>query len=530
MNPTETVPALDQSATATLAGSARSAWLRTGGLVVLCAAIAKLLIHLYASRYYGYFTDELYYLACGRHLAWGYVDQPPLIAAIVRFETLLFGESLVAIRFLPALAGAGKVILTGLIARELGGGRFAQGLAALAVLCAPGFLGMDNLLSMNAFEPLFWLACAYVVIRIIRTGNQRLWLWFGLWSGLGLLNKHSMLIFGFGIVIGMILTRERRCFRSLWLWVGACIALLIFLPNLIWNIQHHFPFLELQANIRRDGRNIELGAWTFFLQEMRSMLPLTLPIWLGGLWFLFCHRKGKSWRVLGWSCLVTFGVIYFVNPRVYYLWPAVPVLLAGGSVLWESWLVRPRLQWLKIVYPALMIAMGALFAPMLLPILPVETYMRYAKALHMETPAIEKWKLGPLPQIYASEFGWPEMVETVAGVYNSLPADVRPRTAIFAQNFGQAGAIDLLGPRYGLPNAISGHQNYFLWGPRGYTGESVIIFEGSQEHWEKYYAFVEKRAHVSHPYSMPREHFDVFYCRGPKMTMEQMWPMVKNWH
>ena len=225
---------------------------------MLCAAIAKLLIHLYANRYYGYFTDELYYLACARHLAWGYVDQPPLIAAVARLEMFLWGDSLSAIRFLPALAGVGKVILTGLLARELGGGRFAQGLAALSVLFAPGFLGMDNLLSMNAFEPLFWLGCAYLVIRIVRTGNEKLWLWFGLLSGLGLLNKHSMLIFGFGIVIGLILTRERVCFRSRWIWLGAALALLIFLPNLIWNIQNHFPFLELQANIRRDGRNVQL--------------------------------------------------------------------------------------------------------------------------------------------------------------------------------------------------------------------------------------------------------------------------------
>lgn len=152
-------------------------WLLSGGLIVLCAAIVKLLVHLYASRHYGYFIDELYYLACGRHLAWGYVDQPPLIAVIVRLGSLLWGESLPAIRFLPALAGAGKIILTGLIARELGGGRFAQGLAALAVLCAPGFLGMDNLLSMNVFEPLFWMGCAYFVLRIVRTGNQKLWLW-----------------------------------------------------------------------------------------------------------------------------------------------------------------------------------------------------------------------------------------------------------------------------------------------------------------------------------------------------------------
>src|SRR3954447_5806466 len=198
MNPTETVPAPQKTAIP-------RAWLLTSGVIVLCAAVAKLLIHLYAGRNYGYFTDELYYLACGRHLAWGYVDQPPLIAAIAWLGTHLFGASVLGIRILPALAGAGKIVLTGLIAREMGGGRFAQGLAALAVLVAPGFLGMDNLLSMNAFEPLFWMGCAYVVIRIVKTGDQRLWLLVGLLAGLGLLNKHSMLIFGFGLIAGLAL-------------------------------------------------------------------------------------------------------------------------------------------------------------------------------------------------------------------------------------------------------------------------------------------------------------------------------------
>jgi 4-amino-4-deoxy-L-arabinose transferase-like glycosyltransferase len=512
------------------ANPVRRRWLATGGLVVLCLAAAELLIHLYADRFYGYFTDELYYLACARHLAWGYVDQPPLIAFITRLGVFLFGDSLSAIRFLPALAGAGKVILAGLIAREMGGGRFAQALSALSVLVAPGFLGMANLLSMNAFEPLFWLGCAYFILRIANTGNQKLWIWVGILSGLGLLNKHSMLIFGFSFVVGLILTSERRCFRSPWFWLGGLLALLIFLPNLLWNIQNHFPFLELQANIRADGRNVALSPLAFWGQETLAMLPLALPIWLGGLWLLLFTEKGKPYRVLGWACLVTFAVIYALNPRVYYLWPAFPILLAAGSVLCESWLSRPRLRWIRFVYPCLMVVLGAILAPMMLPVLPPETYIRYSTALHLETPTIEKWQLGPLPQIYASEFGWEEMVATVAQVYQGLPPEVRPRTAIFAQNFGQAGAIDLFGPKYGLPKAICGHQNYFLWGPREYTGESVIVMQGRQNQLEQVYASVEKRAHVDHPYSMPREHFDVYYCRGLKAPLQQMWPMVKNWH
>jgi 4-amino-4-deoxy-L-arabinose transferase-like glycosyltransferase len=443
---------------------------------------------------------------------------------------MLWGDSLSSIRFLPALAGVGKVILTSMIARQLGGGRFSQGLAALSVLLAPGFLGMDNLLSMNVFEPLFWLGCAYLVILIVRTGQQKLWLLVGLLSGVGLLNKHSMLIFGFGIVAGLVLTRERRCFHSPWIWLGALLALLIFLPNLIWNIQNHFPFLELQENIRRDGRNVQPGLLAMFGQEVLAMLPLTLPIWLGGLWFFFFNEKGRPYRVLGWACTITFAVIIALNPRVYYLWPAFPILFAGGSVLWEGWLKSPRFHWVRIAYPVLMILLGIALAPMLLPVLTPEIYIRYAAVLHVEPPVIEKWKLGPLPQIYASQFGWEEMVATVAGVYNSLPPDVRPKTAIFAQNFGQAGAIDLFGAKYGLPKAISGHQNYFLWGPREYTGESVIVMQGQKGELEQVYDHVEWRAHVSHPYSMPREHIDVYYCRGLKGSLQQMWPLVKNWH
>jgi hypothetical protein len=184
----------------------------------------------------------------------------------------------------------------------------------------------------------------------------------------------------------------------------------------------------------------------------------------------------------------------------------------------------------RVVYPLLMIGLSALLAPTVLPVLPVQMYIRYAAAMHIEPPQIEHWKLGPLPQLYASQFGWEEMVVQVAGVYNSLPPERRLRTAIFAQNFGQAGAIDLFGKKYGLPDAISGHQNYFLWGPREYTGESVIVLQGQQEQLEKVYTSVERRAHVSHPFSMPREQGDIYYCTGLKWPLQKIWPSVKNWH
>ncbi len=508
----------------------REPWIKSAGMVVAAIAAVKLLLHLYAGRHYGYFVDELYYLACANHLAWGYVDQPPLIALIAKIARVLLGDSLSAIRFFPALAGAGQVLLTGLIARELGGKRFAQGLAALCALAAPGFLATEHFLSMNAFEPLFWMGSAWVVIRIVRTGNRRLWLWFGLLAGIGLENKYSMLIFGFGIMAGLLLTPQRRLLRTRWLWIGGLVAFLIFLPNLLWNVQHHFPFLELQANIRRSGRNVDLTPLAFLGQETLAMLPPSAPIWLAGLWYFFFRREGKPFRALGWAWLATAALIMALSPRIYYLFPAFPLLFAGGSVLWERWLAGARVQWIKSAYAALIVLTAAVIAPTVVPLLPVETYIRYSAAIHLQQPRIETHKLGPLPQLFADQFGWEEMVATVARVYNGLPADVRAGTAIFGQSYGQAGAVDLFGPKYGLPQAISGHQNYYLWGPRGYTGESMIVMADRQEVLEKLFQTVRKVARVEHPYSMPYNHFDVFYCRGLRMPLKELWPQVKKWN
>jgi 4-amino-4-deoxy-L-arabinose transferase-like glycosyltransferase len=499
-----------------------------GNTVVGGLAAAKFAIHLYAGRHYGYFVDEMYYLACSRHLAWGYVDQPPLIALIAWLVRVTIGQSLWAIRLLPALAGAGEVAMTALIARELGGGWFAQLLAGVGVLVAPGILSIDNFLSMNSFEPLFWMGCAWLVIRMINTGNPRLWIWFGVLAGIGLENKYSMLIFGAGVVAGLILTPERRILASRWLWVGGAIALVLFLPNLVWNLQHHFPFLELQANIRASGRDVPLGPAAFFGQEALAMQPLSVPVWLAGLWFFFATDRGRRFRALGWAWVFVAVVIVVMSPRIYYLFPAFPLLFAGGGVVWETWLSTQR-TWLKLAYPVLMMATGAILAPLAIPVLPPETYIRYTKAMHLAPPAIETHKLGPLPQIFADQFGWDEMTATVAGVYNSLPEDVRGQTAIFAQSYGQAGAIDLFGPKYGLPAAIAGHQSYFLWGPRDYTGASMIVIGDNQRNLERQFASVEKVAHIDHPYSMPYNHVDVYYCRGLKQPLAAFWPKVKAW-
>ncbi len=511
------------------ARSSHKNWFTSGTAIVIGLAAAKLLIHLYTSWHYGYFVDELYYLACGDHLDWGYVDQAPLIALTAKLVGLTLGDSLGAIRFLPALAGAGLVMLTGFMARELGGGRFAQGFAALTVLAAPAFLALHNLFTMNAFEPLFWMGCAYVLIRIINTGNEKLWLWFGVLAGIGLENKHSMLMFGFALVVGLLLTPQRKIMRSPWFWAAGLVAFLIFLPNLLWNIQHHFPFLELQANIRRSQRNVDLPPLRILAEETLSMLPLTLPIWVAGLWHYLFTGPGKAFRSLGYAFVITAAIIMALDPRVYYLFPVFPMLFAAGAVFWEKWLSSPRLGWLKVAYPALIVIMAAALAPLAAPALPVQEYIRYTEAIHLQQPKIENVRLGPLPQIFADQFGWEEMAQVVARAYNQLPPETRAKTAIFGQNYGQAGAIDFFGPRYGLPKAISGHQSYFLWGPRGYTGESVIVMADREKRLREVFTSVQMVGHVDHPYSMPYEHFDVFYCQGMKTPLAELWPQLKHW-
>ena len=490
---------------------------------VLWIAAFALALHLYADRYYGYFVDELYNLSLARHLDWGYVDVAPMIAVISRFELAAFGDSLSAIRLLPALAAAVKVLLAAGIARELGGGRFAQSLAALCCLTAPGFLALDHFLNVNSFEAIVWIGLAWLLVRMVRTGNDKLWIWFGVLSGIGLETKHSVLLFGFALVVGLALSPARKLLASRWLLVGGAIALVLFLPNLLWNIQHRFPFVELQQNIRRDGRNVSFNPLSFFGQEALAMLPASLPVWLAGLWYLWAHRR---YAALAWGFAIASVLILAMNPRIYYLFPAFPMLFAAGGVAVERW----RVRWVRPLLCVLLVAMGALLAPTLLPLLPPETYIRYARATGLEQPRVENHRLGPLPQLFADQFGWEDMAVAVARVYRSLPPEVQARTAIFGQNYGQAGAINLFARKYGLPEAISGHQNFYLWGPRGYTGESMIVMGDRQEVLESEFDHVEKRAHVAHPYAMPYQHIDIFYCRGMKRPLPEIWPSLKSWH
>ena len=499
--------------------------------VVWALAALEAVLHIVTPKEYGFFTDELYFLACGEHLDFGYVDMPPLTAVQAWGARRLFGDSVTGIHLLPALLGAGLVLLVAALAREVGGGRRAQGLAALCIVVAPLSHVFFSFLSMNAVEPLLWTGCALVLARILRTGNVRLWPWFGLLAGIGLENKHTMLVFGFAVVLGLALSADRRLLGGRWFLLAGLIALLIFLPNLIWEIRHHFPHLEQLANIRRNQRNVELNLPGFLGQHVLGMNPVALPVWLGGLAWLLVGRDGRRFRALGLSWLVTLGVLLATNGRFYYLYPANPILVAAGAVGLERALAPPRFRWVGPAYAAILFLAGVLIAPILLPILPPETYIRYSSLTGLAQPRIEHRRTAsPLPQLFADRCGWREMAETVARVYFSLPPPEREKAAIFGNDYGQAGAIDLYGPKLGLPKAIGGHLTYWLWGPRDYTGEVTIVLGDDRETLERLFGRVEAAAEVGHPYAMMSQHFTVFVCRDPKgWTLQEVWPRLKKW-
>ena len=513
------------------ASGERASFFAGGMLVVVAIAVAKFFLHLYFNNRYDYFRDEFDYIACGKHLAWGYVDQPPLIPALIRLCTAVFGDSLRSVRLIPAVASSALLVLTAMITRELGGRRFALVLSAVTVLIAPMYLSDGSLLTTNCLEPLLWMGCAYFAILAVKGEQPRYWLWFGVIAGIGLQEKYSIAVMGFGLVVGLLLTEQRRVFANKWIWLGGLAAFAIFLPNLIWNAQNHFPFVELMHNIKADGRDVVLSPLQYFGQNVLLLAPATAPVWIRGLVALLFSGRFKAYRYLGWCYLVAFTVIVALHGKNYYLAPIYPMLLAAGAVVIESGIEKLRQGWLRPTILAVLLASGAWAAPVVVPILPIENFVTYLHRLPFGVPATEHSHLrAAIPQHYADQFGWHEIVEETAVAYNKLAPTERAGCAIFAQDYGQAGAIDFFGPRYGLPPALSGHQTYFLWGPRGYSGNCMIVLDDRPEVLAQLFDTVEYvGTSRDNPYALERE-IPVYICRGAKFgNLEKSWPRVKKW-
>lgn len=494
--------------------------------LVFLLALAALVMHFVGSSRYGFFRDELYYIACGNHLAFGYVDQPPLIAVIARLSSILLGTTLCGFRSFPALAGAFLVLLTGWITREFGGGHFAQALASLAVLLAPIYLAFGSFLSVNAFEPVFWMACACIFVRILKGGDERLWLLFGAAAGVGLQNKHTMLLFGFAIVAGMILTRDWKRLNSKWLWLGGLLAFVIFLPNLIWEAQHNWPQLEVVRNCQR-LKNNPVGVLRFFGEQTLFLNPVALPVIATGLAWLLSSKKEERFRALGWAFLVVITVVMLLHGKTYYPVPFYSVLLAAGSVAFEMLFANRKR--LLLSYLATLAISGLVMLPFGVPILPLEALLQYQNVISLgNVVKIEHDSTGEVHQLYADMLGWESMVATVAEVYHHLSPSEQKQCVILAGNYGEAGAIDLLGAELGLPKAISAHNNYYFWGTKGHTGEVVILFGQRAESTKTMFASVEQAATISSDHAVAAEkHLPVYVCRNPKVPLAQLWPSLR---
>jgi len=506
-------------------------------LLSLCAA--KLLLHIFTSvRHYGYFRDELYYLDMARHLDWGYVDAAPLIAVYAKIA-LWMGGSLAALRILPALAGAGLIAITILIARELGGDRYAQFLAGLCILLCPAVLAVDSLLTMNAFDPLFWMACIWVVARILRTGDSRLWLWFGLLAGLGLENKHSTLSFGFAVTIALLLTSHRREFVRPWIWIAGAIALAVFLPNLIWQVRHHFPTIEDLENVRREGKNVVLGPLAFVKEQIIDQHPILFPVWLAGLiWFL----RDRRWRVLGLTFVVFFVLMEVAHAKNYYVFPIYPMLFAGGAVVIEHGLGnrglanRPDSVRTATVRTTARVAIVAIIVLACLPFIPMATWMlppehllAYQNAIGFKPAKAEVHHESLLPQPVADQFGWPEMVSEVAAIYNSLTPEDRAQTGIWAGNYGEAGAINMFGPQYGLPTAYSRHQNHWYWGPPPQVYKNLIVIQWGLDDVRDNCTSFQPFEHYQR-FGMGEENQPIYLCRGVEFDIQKIWSHSHHWN
>ncbi len=485
---------------------------------------------------YGYFRDEFYYIACGRHPAWGYVDHGPIVALQARLGEMLFGDSIFAIRIFSAAAGAATIFLTGVIAWAFGGRRPAQALAMLGLIVCPQYIGTDGYLSMNSFEPVFWMICVLALVLMLRGHSPRTWwLVFGLSAGVGLLNKPSMTFFLVAMGLGLLLTPQRRVLGSRWAAAGVALMILIALPNVLWQIHNHWPTLEFLRNGQSGHKSIVLGPLQFFLAQISTMQPVNALLWIPGIVALLRAKSIRDGRWLGLTCLFFFAIMLVLHAKDYYLAAMYPACFAAGGVAWERRFSAARgVQHNRIaafpVFEAVLLVTSLLLLPMSSPVLAPAAWVRYTTALHLHGDKMETLANGPLPQFYADRFGWQQEVSLVLRGFRSLSPQEQRSVCIFGNNYGEAGAIDFLASRqnggrtFRLPPAISGQNSYWLWGTHGCDPDvSIAVIGDSPEAIARKYRSVEILGRMDNPWAMPFEHKNVYLLRGRRPSAPFYW-------
>jgi len=472
---------------------------------------SKLAVHLAVAGRYGWHRDELYYAAAGRHLALGYPDFPSVTPLLARVSEVLFGGSLAGFRVLPAVAGVAMVVLAGLLARELGGGAAAQALAGLAALCSPMLLGANAMFQTVSFDQLAWVVVLYLFARRLRTGDPRWWLGVGAAVGVGLETKFTMLTLALGIAAGVLATPVRRDLGTPWPWLGAGIALLLLVPNLVWQAGNGWPTLEFlhhqTAEVAAEESPLSFVADTVLLAG-----PPALLLCLGGWWVLW-SRAG--YRALAWVCLVPPLVVLATQAKAYYVGPLYPLLLAAGAVGVEALAARRGRPWLLRAAAAAVLVGGLVAAPIALPVLP--------------TARMVDLGLAGVREDWAEMLGWPELAATVAAAWERLPPTQRARASIVTRNYGEAGAIDLYGPRLGLPAATSGHNGYWFWAGDGRPGAPLVAVGIPAEQLAGLCEHAQRVATLDNPYGVDNEERGrpVVTCAATRMPL-RAWPPLRH--
>ncbi|HSL43579.1 MAG TPA: glycosyltransferase family 39 protein [Anaerolineales bacterium] len=508
----------------------KSPFLFTDTSILLLLGLALFLLHIFTNHQYGFHQDELVVLDNANNLDWGFVEYPPLTPFLARIELELFGLSLVSARMFSALAHSIVLVLTGLMARELGGRRVAQIVAAVGAAIAPIALIQGSLIQYVTFDFLWSVLIAYLVIRLLKSEDPRWWIPIGAAIGLGMMTKYTMVMFVAGLVGGVLLTDARRYplapparagVRSPWLWGGVVLSLLIFLPNLIWQLQHNFISLEFLSSIHE--RDVAIGRADGYIIEQFVFCsnPVMIPFWIAGLFYYFKNPAGKRYRMVGWMYIIPFFIYLITQGRSYYLAPAYPMLIAAGAVSWQGSMdqlveekARRRLRstWVGIVIGTI------ISAALALPIAPINSPL---------------WNItSEVHDTFTEQIGWPEMIETVAGIYEGLPEEEKSRAGILAAENDEAAALNLYGPQYGLPKAISGSDTFWLRGYGDPPPETLIIIGYSQVDVDSGFEQCELAGMITNRYGVENDLSDppdIFVCRDPRWPWPELWKRVKRY-
>jgi hypothetical protein len=495
-----------------------------GTLVLL-----KLSLHFATNLFgpYGFHRDEFLYMAMGEHLRLWHMDFPPAIAIVSVASRWLLGDSLFVIRLAPAVLSAALICFAVVITWELGGGRFAQALAGFAVLAHLLFLRSGNLFQPVVFDQLWWTLGLYALVRLCRSGESRWWLLFGVACGFGLLSKFSILIFGFSVFLAMLTTRMRRSLLTLWPWLAFLMVLLIGNPSIVGQVALGFPVLDQMSDLR-SAQLAQVTPAQFLTEQVLMGVGVVLaPVGLAG--FLLAKRLGP-YRLIGWACLWTFIVLISLHGKDYYVGPVYPTLFAAGAVLTERWEAKPWGTVVRWALPGGILLYAFALLPVGLPILAPPAMEKYLAWLGSESAVTTNvGDIERLPQDYADMLGWEEQVQAVARVYHELDPPDRAEAVILGSNYGEAGAIDFFGPKYGLPGAIAVVGSYWFFGPGERPGDVVVAIGFEREELTSFFDIVEPEAYVNNYYAVAEQRsLTVFVCRGPSQTLQEAWPRFEG--